>query len=310
MHKTQRFQWSVIFHWTELIFKVGNGLLFDAREASAGMPDMTERRMRGRPRTNASAQDAGSVQSLERAIAVLRTIAEADGLSLTEVARLADLAPSTTYRMLTTLQASGFAEFEESSQLWFVGVESFRIGSAFLRRRKLSERGHSIIQGLMVETGETANIALTEREGVVFVTQAETHEPIRAFFRPGTRSPYHASGIGKAALAFMADEQRRVLLNRLSLERFTPKTLCTVGQLEADLAETRSRGYALDDEERHLGMRCIAAPVFDEFGAPIGGLSVSGPTVRVDSAFVERTTRSVIAAARALTLLVGGCGPK
>ncbi len=273
------------------------------------MAELTERRMRGRPRTTSSAQDAGSVQSLGRAIAVLRAVAEADGLSLTEVARIAELAPSTAYRMLITLQASGFAEVQESNQLWFVGVEAFRIGSAFLCRRKLSLRGHSIIQHLMLQTGETANIALTEREGVVFVTQAETHEPIRAFFRPGTRGPYHASGIGKAALAFMADEPRRAVLNRLTLDRFTPKTMCSIADLEADLVETRARGYALDDEERHLGMRCIAAPVFDEFGTPIGGLSVSGPTVRVDSAFVGRVAGAVVGAAQDLTRMVGGTSP-
>lgn len=274
------------------------------------MVELAERRTRGRPRMALSAQDAGSVQSLERAITVLRVVAEADGLSLTEVARLAELAPSTTYRMLSTLQASGFAEIQESNQLWFVGVEAFRIGSAFLRRRKLSERGLSIIQNLMLQTGETANIALAERDGVVFVTQAETHEPIRAFFRPGTRSPYHASGIGKAALAFMAVEQRRAVLDRLTLARFTPKTMCSVTELEADLAETHARGYALDDEERHLGMRCIAAPVFDEFGTPVGGLSVSGPTVRVDSAFIEQAAEAVLEAAQKLTQMVGGICPK
>lgn len=274
------------------------------------MVEVAERRMRGRPRMASSAQDAGSVQSLERAITVLRVLADADGLSLTEVARLAELAPSTAYRMLSTLQAAGFAEIHESNQLWFVGVEAFRIGSAFLRRRKLSERGLGIVQNLMLQTGETANIALAERDGVVFVTQAETHEPIRAFFRPGTRSPYHASGIGKAVLAYMAKEQRQAALERLTLARFTPKTLCSVAELETNLNEARTRGYALDDEERHLGMRCIAAPVFDEFGMPVGGLSVSGPTVRVDSAFVEQAAVAVMEAAQHLTLVVGGISPK
>ncbi|MCZ8273443.1 MAG: IclR family transcriptional regulator [Microcystis sp. LE19-4.1E] len=281
-----------------------------SNEALLNMAELAERRMRGRPRTALSAQDAGSVQSLERAIAVLRVLADADGLSLTEVARQAELAPSTAYRMLSTLQVAGFAEIHESNQLWFIGVEAFRIGSAFLRRRKLSERGLSIVQNLMLQTGETANIALAERDGVVFVTQAETHEPIRAFFRPGTRGPYHASGIGKAALAFMTNEQRHAVLERLTLTRFTPNTLCSVADIEANLADTYARGYALDDEERHLGMRCIAAPVFDELGTPIGGVSVSGPTVRVDKVFIEKTAGAVIEAARNLTLMVGGLCPR
>ncbi|MGL4240190.1 MAG: HTH-type transcriptional regulator BhcR [Beijerinckiaceae bacterium] len=273
------------------------------------MVENPERRMRGRPRSARPAQEAGAVQSLERAIAVLRTVADADGLSLTEIARLAGLPPSTAYRMLTTLQQHGLAEFEEASQLWFVGVETFRIGSAFLRRRKLAERGRGIIQRLMAETGETANIAVSERSGVVFVTQAETHAPIRAFFRPGTRSPYHASGIGKAVLAFLSPARRSELLQGADLESFTPRTLAAPEALARDLAATRARGYALDDEERNIGMRCIAAPVFDEAGAPVGGLSVSGPSFRVDDAFVARTAPAVMAAARELTRAIGGLEP-
>lgn len=267
------------------------------------------RRMRGRPRLTDLSVEAGSVQSLDRAIAILRAVADADGLSLTEIARLTAVSPSTAYRMLTTLQHHKLADFEEANQLWFVGVETFRIGSAFQRRRKLAERGRGILQQLMVQTGETANIAIADRDGVVFVTQTETHQPIRAFFRPGTRSPYHASGIGKAVLAFLSDQQRNQILQTLVLERFTPQTLCSVEALAHDLKTVRSRAYAMDNEERHIGMRCLAAPVFDEFGTPLGGLSVSGPSVRVDDAFVERFAATIVEAARELTHAVGGIEP-
>jgi IclR family transcriptional regulator, acetate operon repressor len=268
-----------------------------------------ERRMRGRPRSTGPAQDSSAVQSLERAIAVLRVVADADGLSLTEIARITGLAPSTAYRMLSTLQQQGMAEFEEANQLWFVGVETFRIGSAFLRRRKLAERGRAIIQALMLETGETANIALAEHDCVVFVTQAETHAPIRAFFRPGTRGPYHASGIGKAVLAFMGERQRTEVLQRIGFDRYTDRTITSAAALRVDLDKARDNGFALDDEERNSGMRCIAAPVFNETGEPLGGLSVSGPTVRVDLAFIQRVSVAVIASARALTEAIGGIAP-
>jgi IclR family transcriptional regulator, acetate operon repressor len=269
-----------------------------------------ERRMRGRPRSISPSADHGAIQSLERAIMVLRVLAEGDGLSLTEVARIAGLPSSTTYRMLSTLQQQGMAEFEEANQLWFIGVETFRIGSAFLRRRKLAERGRVIIQALMLETGETANIALAEPEGVVFVTQAETHAPIRAFFRPGTRGPYHASGIGKAVLAFMGERQRMAILARIDFERFTERTIVDVSALRDDLADARGKGFAVDDEERNLGMRCIAAPVFNELGEPIGGVSISGPSVRVDNALIARASSLVVAAARSLTDAIGGVAPK
>jgi IclR family acetate operon transcriptional repressor len=275
---------------------------------SAPAAEAPLRRQRGRPRSPFANPEAGSVQSLERAIALLRILAEHEGLSLTECARLSELAPSTTHRMLATLQLQRLAEFEEATQLWFIGVETFRIGSAFLRRRKLAERGRAIIEALRAATGETANLALAEEGAVVFVTQAESHAAIRAFFRPGTRAPYHASGIGKAILAFSTPARRVALVAGAALEPFTPSTRSDAATLAADLTQVAARGYALDDEERTPGMRCIAAPVFNELGEPFGGVSVSGPCVRVDDAFIARVAPLVIEAGRQLTEAIGGRG--
>lgn len=272
------------------------------------MVDMVEKRLRGRPR-NITGAEANPVQSLDRAITLLKLVSNASGLSLTEISRASTLAPSTAYRMLTTLQQHGMLEFDEQSQLWFVGVETFRMGAAFLRRRKLAERGGAVIQALMVKTGETANLAFGEADGVVFVSQVETHEAIRAFFRPGTRSPYHASGIGKAILAFKDREARGRMMRDLALETFTPKTLNTHDALEADLARTLTRGFAIDDEERNLGMRCVAAPIFNEFGDPIGGVSISGPTVRMRDDCLENLGACVRDAASHITAAMGGTPP-
>ncbi len=269
------------------------------------MVEVAEKRQRGRPRSVRADADNASVQSLDRAVQLLRLVADGDGLSLTALSRASGLAPSTVYRMLTTLHHHGVVEFDEANQLWLTGVELFRMGASFLRRRKLAERGRAIIEELRAATGETANLAVAEKDAVVFVTQAESHEAIRAFFRPGTRGPYHASGIGKAILAFRDAAQRRSALPE-RLTGYTAKTLTDHEALEADFALTRQRGYALDDEERTLGMRCIAAPVFNEFGEPFGGLSVSGPSVRVNDAFIARVGPLVVEAAAELTRAVGG----
>lgn len=268
-----------------------------------------EKRSRGRPRKDEGAAGQGTVQSLDRAIALLKLVAQGSGLSLTEVSGAAGLAPSTAYRMLTTLQQHGMVEFDEINQLWFVGVETFRMGTTFLRRRKLAERGRTVIQSLMQETGETANLAVADEEAVVFVSQVETHEAIRAFFRPGTRSPYHASGIGKAILAYRDSAQVERLIADCGLQGFTEKTLASPAALAADLAAIRQRGFAIDDEERNDGMRCVAAPVFNEFGEPIGGVSVSGPSVRVTAARVDAYGPRVRAAGQEITQAMGGRWP-
>jgi IclR family acetate operon transcriptional repressor len=280
----------------------------DRNAAGSAMPSPTPRR-RGRPRQAVAETDDAPVQSLDRAMALLAELAEADGLTLTALAARAEIPTSTAYRMLLTLQRRGLAEFEPSAQLWFVGVETFRIGSAFLRRRKLVDRGRDAMQALVAETGETANLAVAEEDGVVFVSQVETHEAIRAFFRPGTRALFHASGIGKAILAHRAPAQVAASLKRTGLPRFTDHTLTTLPALLADLSEVRARGYAVDDEERNPGMRCVGAAVFNEFGEAVAGLSVSGPTVRITPEAILRFGPLVRDAAAAVTRAIAGKAP-
>jgi IclR family acetate operon transcriptional repressor len=159
---------------------------------------------------------------------------------------------------------------------------------------------------LMTRSGETANLAVAEEDGVVFVSQVETHEAIRAFFRPGTRSPFHASGIGKAILAHSEPERLGRLLPAATLPVFTPRTHASREALLDDLAGIRAQGFAVDDEERNLGMRCVAAAVFNEYGEPVGGVSVSGPTVRVTPERVAALGPLVRQAAAELTEAMGG----
>ena len=180
------------------------------------------------------------------------------------------------WRLLTTLQSHRFAEFDEDAQEWMIGVEAFRAGSGFLSRIDVVEASRDILQRLMSETGETANLAIIDDGDMVVVSQVETHNPIRAFFRPGARSPMHACGAGKALLGRLGHEDIERLLQRKGLPEFTPKTLTKPHLLFAELETTRTRRWAFDDEERYAGMRYIAAPVFNAHGDAVAGISVSG----------------------------------
>ena len=271
--------------------------------------EMTEKRRRGRPRAFNAPAEPNAVQSLDRALRILAIVAEADGLSLSEIAERSELAPSTAYRMLTTLAAHGMVEFDTTDQLWSIGVETYRMGAAFLRRRKLVDRARTVMQQLMESTGETANLGVAEDDCVVFVSQVETHQAIRAFFRPGTRSPFHASGIGKAILAHLGGERVAAIVARTGLEPFTERTLAHEAELSADLARIRLRGWSIDDEERYAGMRCVAAAIFNEFGEPVGGVSISGPTARVTAQRLTAIGPEVREAAAAITRRIGGVAP-
>jgi IclR family acetate operon transcriptional repressor len=165
------------------------------------------------------------------------------------------------------------------------------------------------MQELMEATGETANLGVAEDDCVVFVSQVETHQAIRAFFRPGTRSPFHASGIGKAILSHLTPERIAAIVRKEGLEAYTDKTLADPASLASDLAKSQARGFAIDDEERNEGMRCVAAAIFNEFGEPVAGISVSGPTVRVTPQRAAMLGPLVARAAAEVTKAIGGKAP-
>lgn len=265
-----------------------------------------QKRSRGRPRAFNPVPEQTNIQALDRALAILKVLAEGEGMSLTELAEASGQSPATVYRVLSTFAAHDVVEFQPARQLWFIGQGAFRIGNAFLGRSSLVDQARLVMRELMVASGETANLAMADGGQVVFLSQVETHQTIRAFFRPGTRGPMHAAGIGKALLAHYPPEEVARLLREQGLAAFTPRTITDPAALDADLAAIRARGWAMDDEERTLGMRCVAAPIFNEFREAVAGISISGPTVRVTFERGAEFGAMVRASADRVTRATGG----
>lgn len=254
-----------------------------------------------------AAERSGSVQSLSRALGLIRALAAShDGLTLTELAQTVGLPPSTAHRLLTTLQQERFVRFEPLGSLWQVGVGAFMVGNAFARTRDVVMMARPRMRQLMEECGETVNLYIEDQGEAVCMAQVECREMMRAIARPGGRVLMHCSGIGKAMLAWLPDRDVGKILERHGLPAITERTLTTPAKLRGDLERTRARGYAVDDEEHAVGLRCVAAAVFDEHGAPIAGISLSGPSARVTEARVPLLGVLVEAAARAVSLDIGG----
>lgn len=270
------------------------------------MPDSPRRK--GRPKGFNTADRPPVIQALDRAFDVLDALAEHDGITLSELAQHLGQSPATMYRVLSTLEARQVVEPDPAQQTWAIGPAAFRLGSAFLRRSSLFDRSRPVMRDLMLATGETANLGLERGGQVMFIGQVETPESIRAFFPPGTLSPMHASGIGKALLSTYDAERLARVLRDHPPARFTARTLTDRQRLAADLAKTRARGWALDDEEKAQGMRCVAAPVRDAYGEAVAGLSVSGPSARMTPGRIADIGRRVSAAAATLSRALGAPG--
>jgi IclR family acetate operon transcriptional repressor len=162
----------------------------------------------------------------------------------------------------------------------------------------------------MEDVGETVNLAVEDQNELVYVTQFESHAPMRAFFRPGRRAPMHASAVGKAMLAEIDDAALTELLHRKGMPRFTDKTIVDPTALRAELAKTRERGWGVDDEEHTVGMRCVAATIHNEHGEVIAGVSLSGPSVRVTETRLGELGARVVQAANQITEQIGGVAPQ
>jgi IclR family acetate operon transcriptional repressor len=250
-----------------------------------------------------------SVQALDRGLALLTIIAQADGLSLTSIAQRAGIAPSTAHRILATLKAAGFVQCDARGS-YLIGVKAFKVGSAFLRNRRLIDAGRRTLRELMAASGETASMGIENDGYIVFVAQVESHRSIRAFHRPGAHGAMHASSLGKAILSTLPENAVTELLHRAGMKPFTERTIVDPEALLAELAATHERGWAIDDEERAEGMRCVGAPVFNEHGEAVGAISVSGPTVRITDERLGELGPIVKRAAADLTERIGGASPR
>ncbi|MBL3699966.1 IclR family transcriptional regulator [Leucobacter luti] len=239
---------------------------------------------------------AGQVQSVARAFGVLEVLAEADAaLPLAEIAARAGLAVPTAHRLLRTLVELGAAR-QLDTRDYALGPRLIGLGER--ATPPLAESARGALVRLEDIAQETANLAVLDGDLVAYVAQVPSRHRMRMFTEVGRRVLPHASGVGKAMLATLPERRVREILDRTGLPAYTPTTLPSADAVIADLRETRRRGFAIDDGEQEVGVRCIAVAV--PGAVPPAALSISGPSARMTDAIVERAVAELTRAAREL----------
>jgi len=253
---------------------------------------------------------ADQVQSLVRALAIVNRLAAAEeGIALTEIAQQVRLSPSTTHRLLTTLEQERFVHFDAERRLWTVGVQAFVVGHAFLKTRSLVGIARPQMRALMEESEETVNLAVEDQAEAIYLAQVDCRQMMRAFARPGARVALHCSSVGKALLCAMPRAERARILRRRGLPRVTSRTITDPESLARDLEQARIQGYAVDDEEHAVGLRCIAGVIYNETAEPVAAISISGPKARIPDERIIPLGHSVRHRADAITAELGGVLP-
>lgn len=252
----------------------------------------------------------GQVQSLTRGLSLLEALANAEsGLSLTDLARKVELAPSTAHRLLATLEKMGYVYQGGDLARWYVGLQAFTVGSSFLANRDFVAQSHPYLRRLMEQSGETANLGILDGTEAVFIDQVQCRETMRTIVKLGSRVPLHASGVGKAIFAALPDEQIDAIVKVKGLPRITGNTITSPEIMWASVRVIRQRGYSFDDEEHLPGTRCVAAPIYDEHAEALGALSLAGPLSRLPDDRIKQLGPLVAHTAEELTRRLGGRWP-
>jgi IclR family acetate operon transcriptional repressor len=227
---------------------------------------------------------AEAVRSLERAFELLEHLADAGGeMTLSELTEVSGLPMPTIYRLMRTLVNRGYVR-QEPSKRYALGPRLIRLGDG--ASRLLGTWARPVLAGLVDEVGETANMAVLEGDEVVYVAQVPSRHSMRMFTEVGRRVQPHCTGVGKALLAQLPGETVRSIVARTGMPAHTPRTFTDPEALMAELVKIREQGYALDDEEQELGVRCVAVPLT---GSPTrAAFSVSGPSGRMTPEVVRR----------------------
>ena len=217
------------------------------------------------------------VQTIDRAFTLMERLADADGpLTLSELADLTNLPMPTIHRLLRFLTNQGYVR-QEPSKRYALGLRMIRFGQS--ASRGLGSWATAHLASLVEKFGETTNMAMLEGDTCVYVAQVPSPQSMRIFTEVGRVVLPHCTGVGKAILSMLTDQQVTGLLERTGMPKRTDHTLTTVDAMLAELAQVRKLGYALDDGEQEIGVRCVAVPLL---GLPfLAAISVSGPSSRI-----------------------------
>ena len=193
---------------------------------------------------------------------------------------------------------------DPESKKYLLGPETLRVGYAALSQFDIRNDSLDLLRELAEEVHELTNLVLLTGNEATYVAQVPALRPVQMFTQLGSRVPLYCTGVGKAMLAYMPDDKVQMILDGDQLP-FTENTITDRALMEAELLSIRQQGYAVDNEEREVGVRCIAAPVFNTDGDVVGAVSVSGPSARVSPQHDREFSGYVLAAAGAISNRMG-----
>jgi len=228
------------------------------------------------------------VRSIANALELLECFkGERDELGVTELSQQLGLPKNNIFRMLATLSAKGYVEQNPVTGTYRLGIKTFELGQVFRKRMGLLKQARPVLEKLETQCGESSYLAIIQEGMVVYVDMVETTHSVRIVPKLGQRVPAYCTAVGKAQLAYESHDEIERIIEKLGFTKLTPNTITDKQQLMEHLAEVTRNGYATDNEELEMEVKCVAAPIRDYTGKVVAGICVSGPVQRMTQPLVE-----------------------
>lgn len=235
------------------------------------------------------------VKSVDRALQILEILTNyPSGIGVTELSHKLEVAKSTTHRLLTTLQYRNYVTKDPITENYKLGTQILYLSNFILEHSSIRDISRKYLKEIADITNETVHLCIHDNGEVVYIDKVEGNQTIRMHSRIGKRGLMHSTGVGKAMLAYMEETEIRDILNEKGMESFTPNTITNEDDLFVELSKVREKGYAIDNIENELGIRCVAAPIFDFNMTPVAALSISGPENRITHDRIESELKEIV----------------
>ena len=249
------------------------------------------------------------IQSLQRALGVLEVVANNHApMGSTEISRKVGLHPSTTHHLLQTLTSRGYLAQDEQTREYYVGSKVFQVAALAWNEANLLKLAAPTLADVAQYSGETSHLSLITQNEITVIHKVEGKDPIRVSARVGYPSPAHCTANGKILLSSFPKDQLKEFLTENELRPFTPNSVTSIELLERELSRVRAQGYAVDNQEFKIGVRCIAAPLRNFTGQVIAAIGITGPAWRMTEDRMPDLAEYLTSVARRLSRGLGYAG--
>lgn len=250
-----------------------------------------------------------SAPALVRGLAILERIAKSRrGLTFAQLTRQFEFPKSSVHALLLTLEREGYVQRDDETGRYMLGARIAAMVGTTVDGVVLREKAAALLHALAAELGMTTHLGILDRGAVAVVAKIEPpgHPQVATWI--GKRVDVHCTSMGKCLIAYLSEEQVDGIIGGRRLLRHNENTIVSPAQLRRELARTRARGYALDDEEEEIGVRCIGAPILNWEGTVAAAVSVTGSVNRINPETVSQIARQVKRTAQAISRELGVSG--